>query len=354
MVLLWTKCKELAREVYSSADFWLRTRFNIHPGFQSKLDDIQHVICRIVYHDQNYLIVDKPHNVNVVLGDKSRISVQRLLSINYPLYHIRNIHRLDFGTSGVYVIATNQWSARDGGLMLKHKLARKIYYALVEGHIDMNNVCQRLPERVTKMELTNRSDSVSLSQYLITIRLGQSLIDEKKVTSELDAENVRDLRECSTILDVVRIGYYNNHPCTLVRLSPLSGRTHQLRVHMKSIGHTIIGDTLYESSVQSPRMYLHSSQISFDFEQLNKKYAKIYGRASSIRQPSAAAKQAKPSSRLTSVPSQIKVWLFEAEKRVCNWLKILDSSPCRTTNFSVQTPGIPFIELIQEQTESAE
>jgi tRNA pseudouridine32 synthase/23S rRNA pseudouridine746 synthase len=55
-------------------------------------------------------------------------------------------------------------------------------------------------------------------------------------------------------------------PCTLVELEPLTGRTHQLRVHLSSIGHPVLGDTLYgtkEIVDMSNRLCLHASSISF-------------------------------------------------------------------------------------------
>jgi tRNA pseudouridine32 synthase / 23S rRNA pseudouridine746 synthase len=51
---------------------------------------------------------------------------------------------------------------------------------------------------------------------------------------------------------------------TLVELQPLTGRSHQLRVHMQALGHPIMGDALYASGNDAPRLMLHASQLGFD------------------------------------------------------------------------------------------
>ena len=76
--------------------------------------------------------------------------------------------------------------------------------------------------------------------------------------------NGDNAKEARTNCKVLKTGYYGKIPCTLVELSPITGRSHQLRVHMKHIGNPIIGDLTYydgNEPVDATRMILHAWKI---------------------------------------------------------------------------------------------
>lgn len=147
------------------------------------------------------------------------------------------VHKLDRDTSGVMVIAKKEEIFKDLQEQFRNHKINKLYIALVEGNIEKD-------------------------VFTIDAPLGRSKKDYKQSTNP---ENPRgELRSAITDVHVLK----RNKITTLVELSPKTGRTHQLRAHMSSIGHPIIGDKIYGSITESPRIMLHAHKLSF---MLNKK-----------------------------------------------------------------------------------
>lgn len=103
----------------------------------------------------------------------------------------------------------------------------------------------------------------------------QGLIIDKPIAKSLtdismcigDASNPG--RQSQSIVEIVKYGYYGKENVTLVHLTPHTGRRHQLRVHMQSIGHPIVGDVSYEGNREcvAERVMLHALRISLPFEE---------------------------------------------------------------------------------------
>lgn len=146
------------------------------------------------------------------------------------------VHRLDMATSGLVLFARGARMLRQMSLAFERRLVGKRYQALVHGHIenDAGEIDLPLaedPENRPRQRVDPVNGRRGLTRYRVVTRGGEGA-------------------------DAV----------TRVELEPLTGRTHQLRVHLMSIGHAILGDPLYaspESAARHPRMFLHAAEIAF-------------------------------------------------------------------------------------------
>lgn len=188
----------------------------------------------ILYLDDDLLIVNKPAGLLTVPGkgpEKQDCLINRVLKFN-P--NARVVHRLDQGTSGIVMFPLNYMCLR---LLTKEFEARGIhkhYVAVVaglvaqdEGEIQLPLICD-WPNRPLQ-KVCFESGKPAHTRYRVLAR------------------NTAD------------------HSTRLL-LEPVSGRTHQLRVHMQSLGHPMLGDQLYspaEVQAQAPRLLLHAQQIQF-------------------------------------------------------------------------------------------
>lgn len=142
------------------------------------------------------------------------------------------VHKLDRETSGVMVVAKNKKTQKELSSLFKDHRIHKEYIALIEGKI--------------KAEALR-----------IDAPLGRNKKDYKQVAFP---DNPRgELREAITDMSVL----LRKETMTLVKLEPLTGRTHQLRAHMKHVGHPIVGDIAYGSSIHAPRIMLHAQKLRF-------------------------------------------------------------------------------------------
>ncbi|HEY0275601.1 MAG TPA: pseudouridine synthase [Paenirhodobacter sp.] len=183
----------------------------------------------IIYADHEILVVGKPAGLLSVPGkgdDRTDCLIARLRG-PYPMVLL--VHRLDLDTSGVMVFGLTAHAQRHLGLQFEHRQTRKHYIARLwghlapkEGHVDLP-LCVDWPQRPRQ---------------------------------HVDFENGRPAQ---TDWRVMR--YEDN--TTRVRLTPLTGRSHQLRVHMKEQGHPILGDPLYAEgpALEFPRLMLHAESL---------------------------------------------------------------------------------------------
>jgi hypothetical protein len=135
-------------------------------------------------------------------------------------------------------MALNKKAAASASKLFKNRTAKKVYLAIVKGHV---------------IEETQ----------VITAAIGDH--ETNPTRREINGPNSKN---AETFCEVLERGYFEGIPCTLVKLYPKTGRTHQLRLHMKFIGHPIIGDVTYfdgDNPVPSFRMMLHAYELTLDF-----------------------------------------------------------------------------------------
>ncbi|WP_313345219.1 RluA family pseudouridine synthase [Sedimentibacter sp.] len=188
----------------------------------------------IVYEDNDLLIVNKPPYI-VVHPTKSH---QNNTIANGVAYYFRQkglkrkvrlVNRLDMNTSGIVIIAKNPYAHNELSKQMKNNKVDKYYYAIVEGTV--------VNDRGTINEPITRLNAEDIIRIIHPTG-----------------------KECITHYIVEK--RFNN--LTLVKLKLETGRTHQIRVHMKHIGHTVLGDTLYGSeSDLIKRQALHCYEMKF-------------------------------------------------------------------------------------------
>lgn len=184
---------------------------------------------RIIHADHEILLVDKPAGLLSVPGkgaDKADCLIARLRGA-FPTVLL--VHRLDQDTSGVMVFALTPHAQRSLGQQFEHRRVKKAYVARLAGRLEPRNGTVDLPLIV---DWPNRPRQM------------------------VDHENGRPAR---TDWRVMRA----SDDETRVRLSPLTGRSHQLRVHMAALGHPILGDPLYAdgAAADHPRLMLHAESL---------------------------------------------------------------------------------------------
>jgi 23S rRNA pseudouridine1911/1915/1917 synthase len=217
---------------------------------------------KIIYEDENILVIDKPsglltHPKNK--DDQSESVVSWLLK-NRP--EIKNIgedkirpgivHRLDQETSGLLLIAKNQKSFEYLKKLFQERKIEKTYLALVHGILKRKSGVIETPLGKLGARQTTRIH-------------GKHELKEKNAITEYKV-----LREYGLPQEVFNKppygGLLNNY--SLLEVTPKTGRTHQIRIHLKSIGHPVACDPLYAGKrlVCPPelnRLFLHAQRLSF-------------------------------------------------------------------------------------------
>ena len=184
----------------------------------------------ILYIDEDVLVVNKPSGLLTVPGKelKHHDSLELRIKIEYPNSFL--VHRLDMDTSGVIIFALSKSTQRSLNLQFEKRIVKKLYEARVFGNIKEDNGFIDLPLIV---------DWPNRPLQKIDAKEGKSALTHWQV---LDREG-----------DVTRVA-----------LMPETGRTHQLRVHMMSLGHTILGDRFYGNVAEinlANELQLHAKDL---------------------------------------------------------------------------------------------
>lgn len=153
------------------------------------------------------------------------------------------VHRLDKGTSGVMLAAKTQETYEKLKKLFKERKVKKTYLALVHGHIEKEKGEVDYPIYTSPGHFPKR----------------QALKDEKR-SKDIDTKIRKAYTEYKVVKELENFTYCEVYPRT--------GRTHQIRVHLKAIGHPVVGDDLYifkdlEKPAGLKRIFLHAAQISF-------------------------------------------------------------------------------------------
>jgi tRNA pseudouridine32 synthase/23S rRNA pseudouridine746 synthase len=197
-------------------------------------------LIEVIYQDSDLLIVNKPHDLLSVPGkgpQKQDCLINRLITQGFESALI--VHRLDFATSGLMVIALNKAMHKSLSILFQNRLVTKSYQAMLFGatKFDSGEINQPL-----------RCDWENRPKQIVDYQWGKNAVTHWN------------------ILD-------RNNRTTRVMLYPETGRSHQLRVHMQWIGHAICGDRFYadeQGLASSQRLCLHAQQLGFKHPSTNK------------------------------------------------------------------------------------
>lgn len=199
----------------------------------------------IVYEDEYLLVVNKPAGmvVHPAPGNYDGTLVNALIGHCKNLSGISGVmkpgivHRTDKGTTGLLVVAKTDQAHRALAKQFKAKQIKKVYVAVVKGVVQLDNGIIELP-------------------------IGRHSRDRKKM-----AVNFVSSKDASTRYAVLE--RFKDH--TLLELTLLTGRTHQIRVHMSYIDHPLVGDEKYGTKARIGRPALHAKTIGF-VHPVTKKY----------------------------------------------------------------------------------
>ncbi len=183
----------------------------------------------ILHHDHQILLVNKPSGLLSVPGKGEHLADCLLARIQAVFPDALLVHRLDRDTSGVMIFAMTAHAQRHLGLQFEKRMVKKTYVARVYGHVAAHEGRVDLPLIV---------DWPNRPRQHVNFETGKQAITNWKVMRHEEG-------------------------ATRLHLSPETGRSHQLRVHMKEIGHPILGDPFYATGParEAPRLMLHATSL---------------------------------------------------------------------------------------------
>lgn len=190
---------------------------------------------QLLYQDQHLLVVNKPAMLLTVPG-RHPANFDCLISrVQQQFPTAQVVHRLDYDTSGIVLLPLHKKALSELSKQFQARTVEKHYQALVGGHLAV---------KIGSIDLPIAPDLANRPLYKICQQSGKASLTHYQ-TLEVDTQ--QDL--------------------TRVLLQPVTGRSHQLRLHLASIGHAISGDTLYADArlaQRHPRLCLHACWIRFN------------------------------------------------------------------------------------------
>jgi len=211
---------------------------------------ICHDEIEILYQDEALILINKPSGLLSLSGKHpdNKDSVHFRLVQDFPTCTM--IHRLDFGTSGIMLVAMNKQINAQLCKQFSERTVSKRYTALLHGHLNLD-------EGLIDFAIAKDKDNFPLMK--VCQQTGKPAVSQFKVLERFAISN--------------NTAFYQAHEkagesaVTRVEFEPVSGRTHQLRLHSQQIQHPILGCDLYatdEAFFMSSRLMLHASELSFD------------------------------------------------------------------------------------------
>lgn len=183
----------------------------------------------ILYEDHELVFIDKPAGLLSVPGRGEHLADCLIRRVQMVFPEALLVHRLDMDTSGVIVFARSAMAQRHLGRQFEKRQTRKHYVA---------RVCGRVEEAKGRVDLPLIVDWPNRPRQMVCYKTGR--------TAQTDWTLIRHEGNNSRL-----------------RLMPLTGRSHQLRVHMLAIGHPILGDPFYatDTAAEFPRLMLHAREL---------------------------------------------------------------------------------------------
>ena len=228
--------------------------------FLKKANRIYNSKLKILYEDFYIIVIDKPAYIAVhnapdfnwngpTIVDTLISDGHSLYKNKYDIYQTGVVHRLDEGTTGVMVLAKNEFAYKNLKDQFKYHTVKKIYNALIYGILDEPNGTINLP-----IALINKDDNI----YGVKKNGKPSITHYKTLTT------------------------YNGlgaiPPVSLLEINLETGRTHQIRVHFSTLNHPLVGDPKYGSFPMFDdltglkRQWLHAKHLEFNHPLTGKRF----------------------------------------------------------------------------------
>ena len=198
----------------------------------------------VIFEDNFLLVINKPYGIPVQGGNNVNFNIDLILPILCENNSsIRLVHRIDKNTSGILLLAKTKEVAQNITMLFKENKIKKKYLAIVEGKL--TKIIGKISLPVTKKKIAGMEKMVIDPYSKEKAETSYKVIDYKKGLS-------------------------------LLEVYPKTGRKHQIRVHLQSINHPILGDYKYKNTnddnqeVSNEKMHLHAKEIQFKLN--NNKY----------------------------------------------------------------------------------
>lgn len=201
----------------------------------------------ILYQDSHIMVVNKPSGLLSVPGRLPENFDSVMLRVQRDFPEAQSVHRLDMATSGIIVVALTKAAERELKRQFREREPQKTYVARIWGHpqaekglVDLPLICD-WPER---------------PKQKVCFETGKAAQTEWRV-----------------------LAYDDDNSCR-VELKPITGRSHQLRVHMLALGHPILGDRFYahpQALAMADRLQLHAESLTISHP--------AFGNPMTFRQP---------------------------------------------------------------------
>jgi tRNA pseudouridine32 synthase/23S rRNA pseudouridine746 synthase len=196
----------------------------------------------VLYQDDSILLINKPSGLLSLSGKNplNKDSVHFRLVQDFPSANL--VHRLDFGTSGIMLVALNKAVNGELTKQFQERQVSKTYTALLHGH---------MKEDSGTIDFPIAKDKPNFPLMKICLETGKPAVSEYVVLERLSNPDLL------------------NPDISRVRFTPITGRTHQLRIHSQKIGHPIVGCDLYglsDDDAAAPlmdRLMLHATTLAF-------------------------------------------------------------------------------------------
>ncbi len=181
----------------------------------------------VIHHDDHLIVLDKPSGLLSVPGKGEALAdcLEARVQARYP--QALTVHRLDRDTSGLVIMAMNAAAQRHLGLQFERRKLAKSYVAVVAGVVETDE---------GEIDLPLIADWPNRPLQKVCFEHGKPALTRWKVIER-------------------------GQSSTRLVLEPHTGRSHQLRVHMKELGHPILGDPMYGDATSAPRLMLHAHTL---------------------------------------------------------------------------------------------
>lgn len=255
--------------VYAKNVYWYRNQFTLKRA--NALGSSDAVDLQVLFKSKHFVVVNKPFDMIMYSFAKNSSTGSSLLDLlreKYPIHYdprlqggFHVLHRLDSVTSGCLCVPLNYYSQRMAVEAFQKGLVDKEYLALVWGRVETNKIGD-IPGVAV-----NQDSSIDINVLIGEDKTRWSHARCAAIDRNGDkSERCVAWEKASTRVRVLNYGTYKGRECTKVSIRPLTGKRHQIRVHLAHIGHGVVGDLVYsgDADFDAYRTMLHSYRLDID------------------------------------------------------------------------------------------